>query len=99
MSDVSVCEETADEFDRDRFNIAEHTKQVFGMYGGEVIKATLRFDNSLINTVLDRFGTDVVLYKRGDCFDIRVEVSESPAFISWMTQFGSKVEIIAPDSL
>lgn len=99
MSDVAVCEEKADKIDRNRFNISEHIKQVFGMFGGEVVNATLRFDNSLINTVLDRFGTGIVLKKHGDTFDISVDVSESPVFLSWMVQFGTKAEIIAPDSL
>jgi len=99
MSGVSVCAESADKIDRKRFNVAEHIKRVFGMYGGEVVKARLRFDNSLINPVLDRFGTDVAIHKNGESFEIRIEVSESPVFLSWITQFGGNAEIIAPDSL
>jgi len=99
MSAVSVCEECADKIDRKRFNVAGHTKRVFGMYGGEVVKARLRFDNNLINPVLDRFGTDVVIHENGDNFDINVEVSESPVFLSWIAQFGSNAGIVAPDSL
>lgn len=99
MNTVSVCEEKAEKIDHKRFNISEHIKQVFGMYSGEVIKAKLRFDNSLINTVLDRFGTDIGLHKSGDCFEINVEISESLVFLGWIAQFGNKAEIMAPDSL
>ena len=99
MSEVSVSEEKADRIDNKRFNVSEHIKQVFGMYGGEVVEATLCFDSSLINTVLDRFGGDIGLYKTGECFEIHVEVAESPVFLSWIMQFGDKAEIIAPDSL
>jgi len=99
MNNVSICEEKADKLDKNRFQVAEHIKRVFGMYGGEVTKAKLRFDQSLINIVLDRFGIDIPLYKVDDCFEITVDISASPVFLGWMAQFGQKAEIIAPDSL
>ena len=99
MSGVSVSEDRADVVDRKRFNVSEHIKRVFGMYGGEVVKATLRFDKDLINSVLDRFGAGVRLRTQGDCFEIDVEVSESIVFLSWMIQFGDRAEIISPESL
>ena len=99
MSNVEVCEEAVDKIDKKRFNVAEHTKQVFGMYSGELVSAKLRFDNSLVNIVLDKFGADLPLHKSGDCFEISVEVSNSPVFMSWIFQFGDKAEILAPESL
>lgn len=99
MSDVMVCEETSDKIDRKKFNVSEHIKRVFGMYSGEIVTATLRFDHSLINAVLDRFGTGVHLYNRGDTIEIRTQVSNSPVFLSWIFQFGNKAEIVAPNSL
>ena len=99
MSDVSICDEKAARYDRGSFNIAEYTKRFFGMYSGELVTATLRFDNSLINTVLDRFGVGTLLRKRGDCFDVVEEISGSKVFLSWMMQFGDKAEIVAPESL
>ncbi|WP_283606556.1 helix-turn-helix transcriptional regulator [Faecalispora anaeroviscerum] len=99
MCQVAVCEETADMPDQRRFNVAEHTKQVFGMYSGELVSATLRFDQSLVNAVLDRFGPEVPFRECGDSFEICVEVSNSPVFLSWIFQFGEKAEIVAPESL
>lgn len=99
MSDVTVCHDAADKYDKKKFNVAEHTKRVFGMYGGELVTAKLRFDNSLVNTVLDKFGTGLPLRKNSDCFEITVDVADSPVFLSWVFQFGEKVEILAPDSL
>jgi len=69
------------------------------MYGGEAVRARLRFDKSLINIVLDRFGIDVPLHKAGDEFEIVVNILNSPVFLSWIVQFGDKAEIIAPESL
>ena len=99
MSDVSICEGKADKLEKGRFNLAEHMKRVFGMFGGERTRAKLRFDQSLINIVLDRFGIDVLLHKDGDCFEVTVDISASPVFLSWIAQFGDKAEIISPDSL
>jgi len=100
MSDVSISDENADKVDKKRFNVSEHIKHSFGMYSGEVVRVKLRFDNSLVNTVLDRFGADTSLYKCGDnCFEVNVEISESPVLFSWIAQFGSKAEILAPERL
>ena len=99
MSNVSACSEKADPIDKKRFNTSAHIKQIFGMFGGEVVRARLRFDNSLVNPVLDRFGVDVKLHKNGDAFEISVEISNSPVFLSWIAQYGAKAEIISPDSL
>lgn len=100
MSDVNVLDEAGDMFDRSRFNIAEHIKQVFGMYSGELIRARLAFDNSLVNVVIDHFGKDVsIVSSDGGWFEINVDVSISPVFLAWMFQFGDRAEIKAPDSL
>jgi len=99
MSNVSVCEENADRVDKKNFNVSEYVRQTFGMFGGEVVSAILRFDKKLVNPVLDRFGTDVKLTIIGDCFDINVDVSPSPVFLSWIAQFGANAEIVSPESL
>ena len=99
MSDVSLCQEAGDAVDQRRFNVARHAKQVFGMYGGEMVLATLAFDPSLINVVLDRFGADVRLSPKDGKVEIRVEVSGSPVFLAWMFQFGDRAQILGPQSL
>jgi predicted DNA-binding transcriptional regulator YafY len=100
MSDVSVLHEDADSFNRKKFNIADHIKRVFGMYSGELIRATLSFDNSLVNVVLDHFGKDVKLTAKSDgCFEISADVSVSPVLLAWMFQFGERAEIKEPESL
>ena len=99
MNQVAVCGEEAERPDQKDFDVAEHAKQVFGMYSGELVAATLRFDQSLVNSVLDRFGPEVPFRKCGDFFEICVEVSNSPVFLSWIFQFGEKAEIVAPQSL
>ncbi|MCL2588261.1 MAG: WYL domain-containing protein [Oscillospiraceae bacterium] len=99
MSAVSLCAEKADKIDNSRFDVSEHVQRLFGMFGGEVVRARLWFDQSLINTVLDRFGIEVPLHKSGAGFEVTVDISTSPVFLGWIAQFGGKAEILAPDSL
>lgn len=100
MSGVEVLDEDGDSFDKDKFNIAEHAKRAFGMYDGELVRARLAFDKSLVNVVLDHFGKDVLMLPSADgWFEISVHVSISPVFLAWVFQFGDCAEIKEPDSL
>ncbi|HOV25663.1 MAG TPA: WYL domain-containing protein [Pseudobacteroides sp.] len=86
--------------DNEQFNIAEYSKKVFNMFGGEEETVRLQFDNSLVNTVIDRFGKDVTLDKVDDSsFSIRINVAISSTFFSWIAQFGNKVKILSPESV
>lgn len=41
------------------FNLFSFTKEVFNMYDGQEVTVHLRCDNSLMKTMIDRFGEDV----------------------------------------
>jgi predicted DNA-binding transcriptional regulator YafY len=60
----------------------------------------LRFDNSLVNAVIDRFGKDVSLDKVDDnSFSVRINIAISSTFFAWLAQFGNKVKILSPESV
>ena len=101
MSGVEVLDAEKDAFDQSKWDIAKHTKRVFGMFDeGELVRARLCFDNCLVNQVLDQFGQDVLLIPAEDgWFEISVDVSISPVFLAWMFQFGEYAAILSPDSL
>jgi len=100
MADVTVLDESADEYDSRKFKISDYVKQTFGMYSGEVVKATLEFDETLVSVVLDHFGSDTRLTPADNGrFTINVEVSNSPVFLGWMFQLGNKAEILEPQCL
>lgn len=84
----------------DDFDIENFTKEVFFMFPGEKVKVDLRCDNSLMKTMVDRFGEDVTtLAYDMTSFRIQTEVSASPTFFGWLFGFNGKVQILAPDSL
>lgn len=99
MSNINVSSLDAHIFDTANFSLAEYSKKVFGMYNGKVMYATLEFHNSLVNVIIDRFGKDISMIKNGENFIIKVEISDSPVFLSWMFQFGKKGKIIDPPEL
>lgn len=60
----------------------------------------LRCDNSLMKTMVDRFGEDVTtLAYDMTSFRIQTEVSASPTFFGWMFGFDGKVQILGPESV
>ena len=82
------------------FKLAEYSKKVFGMFGGEEADVKLRVNNKLISGVIDRFGKDVIMIPDGDDhFIIRVRVALSPVFYGWLFQFGGLCEVVEPQSL
>ena len=84
----------------DDFDIENFTKEVFFMFPGEMIMVDLRCDNSLMKTMVDRFGEDVTtLAYDMTSFRLQTEVSASPTFFGWVFGFNDKVQILAPESV
>lgn len=81
----------------DDFNIADFTKSVFGMYEGEHTVVELKCDNSLMKTMIDRFGEDISTkpYSMTE-FKAAVKVSATPTFYGWVFGFGGKIGILSP---
>ncbi len=82
------------------FDMAEYTKKIFGMYGGEEENVCLRLTSDLAGVIFDRFGDGVSMIKEDENhFTVRLNVSISPVFISWLMGFGAKAEVISPQKL
>ena len=98
MEDISVEESRADSSKAvDKFDLAAYTKQIFGMYGGETVNVKLRFDDSLIGVVVDRFSDKVFIQPHTDgTFTVGTDVMLSPQFYGWVFSFGDKVKVVSP---
>ena len=69
------------------------------MFSGESENLEILFHNSLIDTVIDRFGEDVPIIKAdNEYFKAEVEVVISNAFFSWLFQFGDKSKVLSPQN-
>lgn len=79
------------------YNITKFCQQVFMMYDAECCTVELLCENSLMKTIIDRFG-DKVETKTMDCghFVATVEVSCSPTFFAWIFTYSGKLKILSP---
>ena len=70
------------------------------MFTGEETKVRLRFSDELVDTVIDRFGTEPVLVPDGEgSFTVMLDIVVSRQFFAWMSAFGTKAEILSPESV
>ena len=70
------------------------------MFGGKPQNVRIRFHDELATAVFDRFGLDVNVSDINEGrFTVSVTVRVSPGFISWLTIFGNKAQVLSPVSL
>ena len=82
----------------EKTDMSLYTTKVFAMFTGEETRVRLRFKNEHADTVIDRFGSDVMLIPDGpDYFTVTVDVAVSPQFYAWLFPFRQNVEILAPE--
>ena len=79
------------------FNVSTYSKQLFGMFGGEVRKITLECKKEAAGIIIDRFGKDVIMQKiSDDSFICVVDVAVSRQFEGWLFSLSDIVKITAP---
>ncbi len=91
--------------DQMKFDLPKYLRSTFSMFGGNTVeRVKLRFDKSLVGTVLDKFGHDstyIVPNDDGESFTVSVEVkTDAPGpFFGWLFGFGTKAELLEPEHL
>lgn len=86
----------------ENFNMANYSKSIFGMFGGEKTEVTLLFDNSMVGVMIDRFGNDLEIFQYGtdeNHYTARVNVIVSQQFLGWIFSLGESVKIIEPENI
>ena len=95
---VVVPREGKEEYDKK--DMSTYTNYTFSMYGGEVKNVEMVFLNRMLNTVIDRFGKDVLAYPVDkNHFKITVPVAISQQFFGWVFGLGKYVRIVGPDDV
>lgn len=83
----------------EKIDIRTYTKRVFSMFGGENKRVSMRFNNSLLSVVIERFGasSDVTYYPDGKSnFIVTTDVEISDQFYAWMCGFRKRASIVRP---
>lgn len=86
----------------ENFDIENYTHRAFSMYSGKEMKVKLVFENKLLDTVIEQFGTGSNVfygYEDDKHFFINANVEISSQFYSWLCRFGTQVKIITPDEV
>jgi len=86
-----------------KIDMRTYTQRVFSMFSGEEQLVQIRFINRLLDTVIDRFGTDskVVQYVKDDerHFIMTAKLAVSDQFFGWLLGFGREAKLIGGDSV
>lgn len=79
------------------FDINEYLNTAFRMYNSDQCNVELICDNSVMDSIIDRFGADVTTYANDmTSFRAIVHVATSHIFYSWVFSFGGLVRIKGP---
>ena len=82
------------------FDAADYAAKTFNMFTGEMQMVELRCSNAILEPIFDRFGERVNTRKYDDShFLLRTEATISEGLVSWIMQFGTDIEAIAPQNL
>ena len=82
-----------------KFDMAVYSKQIFGMFGGTLTDIKIRFDNSLVGVVVDKFSKNVFISSNNDgTFDMSAKVMLSPNFYGWLFALKDKAKILSPQN-
>ena len=103
MKKVEISEEKARSFAevspyRNFFDSADYSGKIFNMFSGDTQRLEISCDNSILEEILDRFPVDSVRSEDGR-FVLTSSCVISEGLVSWIMQFGSKVQVIRPESL
>ena len=85
-----------------RRDLKTYVRRTFSMFGGEKVKVNIRFENSLLDSVIDKFGVGLGAEYQQDGdkhFTVIMEVAVSDQFFAWICGFGTKAKIISPDKV
>lgn len=100
MRDVKILDEPR--VDSSKYNglsMKSYIRRTFSMFGGERTKVEMRFENSLLDTVIDKFGVGFGAEYRQDGdghFIVTADVDVSDQFFGWLCGFGPKVRMLSP---
>ena len=94
---IVVAEREGEEAYKAITDVDNYSNYTFSMHGGDVKYVTLVFINHKMDSIIDRFGNDVVVSYHDETHSkVTVPVALSDAFYSWVFGFGKAIRIAAP---
>lgn len=102
MKEVNITDQKREGTEKFRdIKLDNYIQRVFSMYGGETKRVRIVFINSLLDTVIDRFGKKDAFYgvedDRHSYISTYVEISDQ--FFGWLLGFGKKMRLVEPSDV
>ena len=99
MNSPKILEDKAVSKPKD-FNINEYINTMFSMFDSERAEVKLICDNSVMDSVIGKFGEKVRTEAINENeFEADVTIAVNNVFFSWVFGFGGKVKIAGPESV
>ena len=85
----------------EEYDVSRYTTEAFRMFTtDETVEVTLRCDNCVMKSVVDKFGMGINTQSIGaDRFRTKVRVCTSPTFYRWIFGSGGKIVIESPENV
>ena len=103
MQDIVVTKEPREGMELfNGVDLRTYTKRVFSMFSGENKRVSMRFNNSLLSAVIERFGnkSDVTYRPDGKSnFIVIADVEISDQFYAWICGFRKRASIVHPPEI
>ena len=100
MRDVQILDEEQNHSGRGlTIHMKSYVRRTFSMFSGTLQKVEMRFENCLLDAVIDKFGIGFGAEYRqdgNDHFIVTMEIEVSDQFFAWMCGFGNEAEILNP---
>ncbi len=85
---------------KDNFDTADYSNKLFNMFSGEPGEIKLRCSNTIVDDILEKFGEHIPMMIDGEThFIMKATVELSNGLVSWITQYGSDMQVIEPKEL
>lgn len=80
------------------YTVKKYTQEIFRMFDTQqIVDVTLICDNSVMKSIIDRFGKTVKTKINDDSsFQVKVKVCTGPTFYRWVFGFGGLIRINGP---
>lgn len=106
MKKVEIAQERARKFSevspyKNYFDSADYSGKIFNMFSGDTQTFEASCDSSILEEIVDRFGSDTTMRvgTQEDRFFMSTKCVISEGLVSWIMQFGDKIEVLEPKSL
>ena len=83
----------------EKLNLQEYVRSGFQSYGNSRLHISILFENSCLDEVVRRFGTNEAQYRSADSahFVVDANVEIENAFYNWLLNFGTDAKILKPE--